>query len=203
MSASFEGLKISFPNVVAIWMFVSRGTNSTQFPKITSNEQMPVLSLPKESMQSAVNCSVFFIIVCVCVWVCVCLSSVSIVIGIPTVKREMQSYLVNTLSSLFYSLTASQWQDLLVIVFVAEVTHTHTHKYIYTLRQAHAQIHTNTCWPSTLEPPPLSFFFGLSIVFNWAGLEAGPWVAAVGSWVGAELEKIESNGQMILTLNIL
>ncbi|XP_030251273.1 alpha-1,3-mannosyl-glycoprotein 4-beta-N-acetylglucosaminyltransferase B isoform X1 [Sparus aurata] len=45
---------------------------------------------------------------------------VSIVIGIPTVKREMQSYLVNTLSSLFYSLTASQWQDLLVIVFVAE-----------------------------------------------------------------------------------
>ncbi|XP_071060639.1 alpha-1,3-mannosyl-glycoprotein 4-beta-N-acetylglucosaminyltransferase B-like isoform X2 [Pseudochaenichthys georgianus] len=45
---------------------------------------------------------------------------VSIVLGIPTVKREKQSYLISTLGSLFYSLTASQQQDLLVIVFVAE-----------------------------------------------------------------------------------
>ncbi|KAJ4945934.1 hypothetical protein JOQ06_023612, partial [Pogonophryne albipinna] len=45
---------------------------------------------------------------------------VSIVLGIPTVKREKQSYLISTLGSLFYSLTASQQQDLLMIVFVAE-----------------------------------------------------------------------------------
>uniref|UniRef100_A0A3Q0T7D8 Zgc:154054 n=1 Tax=Amphilophus citrinellus TaxID=61819 RepID=A0A3Q0T7D8_AMPCI len=45
---------------------------------------------------------------------------VSIVLGIPTVKREKQSYLVNTLSSLLFSLTSSQCQDLVIIVFVAE-----------------------------------------------------------------------------------
>uniref|UniRef100_A0A672ZRF4 Alpha-1,3-mannosyl-glycoprotein 4-beta-N-acetylglucosaminyltransferase B-like n=1 Tax=Sphaeramia orbicularis TaxID=375764 RepID=A0A672ZRF4_9TELE len=53
-----------------------------------------------------------------CVFLCV--SSVSMVLGIPTVKRQKQSYLVNTLSSLLYSLTSSQSQDLLIIVFVAE-----------------------------------------------------------------------------------
>uniref|UniRef100_A0A3B5BNE3 MGAT4 family member D n=1 Tax=Stegastes partitus TaxID=144197 RepID=A0A3B5BNE3_9TELE len=46
---------------------------------------------------------------------------VSIVVGIPTVKREKQSYLVNTLSSLLFSLTSSQRRDLLVVVFVAEL----------------------------------------------------------------------------------
>uniref|UniRef100_A0A669CTU2 Zgc:154054 n=1 Tax=Oreochromis niloticus TaxID=8128 RepID=A0A669CTU2_ORENI len=45
---------------------------------------------------------------------------VSMVLGIPTVKRDKQSYLVNTLSSLLFGLTASQCQDLLIIVFVAE-----------------------------------------------------------------------------------
>uniref|UniRef100_A0A3B5M082 MGAT4 conserved region domain-containing protein n=1 Tax=Xiphophorus couchianus TaxID=32473 RepID=A0A3B5M082_9TELE len=43
------------------------------------------------------------------------------VLGIPTVKREKQSYLVNTLSSLLSGLTSSETQDLLIIVFVAEV----------------------------------------------------------------------------------
>uniref|UniRef100_A0A7N8YKC5 Alpha-1,3-mannosyl-glycoprotein 4-beta-N-acetylglucosaminyltransferase B-like n=1 Tax=Mastacembelus armatus TaxID=205130 RepID=A0A7N8YKC5_9TELE len=45
---------------------------------------------------------------------------VSVVLGIPTVKREKQSYLMSTLGSLFYGLTFSQQRDLLVIVFVAE-----------------------------------------------------------------------------------
>uniref|UniRef100_A0A8D0DAA0 Zgc:154054 n=1 Tax=Sander lucioperca TaxID=283035 RepID=A0A8D0DAA0_SANLU len=45
---------------------------------------------------------------------------VSLVLGIPTVKREKQSYLVSTLRSLLYSLTTMQQQDLLIIVFVAE-----------------------------------------------------------------------------------
>ncbi|XP_023184637.1 alpha-1,3-mannosyl-glycoprotein 4-beta-N-acetylglucosaminyltransferase B-like isoform X1 [Xiphophorus maculatus] len=47
-------------------------------------------------------------------------SGVSMVLGIPTVKREKQSYLVNTLSSLLSGLTSSETQDLLIIVFVAE-----------------------------------------------------------------------------------
>ncbi|XP_032384269.1 alpha-1,3-mannosyl-glycoprotein 4-beta-N-acetylglucosaminyltransferase B isoform X1 [Etheostoma spectabile] len=45
---------------------------------------------------------------------------VSLVLGIPTVKREKQSYLVSTLRSLLYGLTTLQQQDLLIIVFVAE-----------------------------------------------------------------------------------
>ncbi|KAM6999659.1 alpha-1,3-mannosyl-glycoprotein 4-beta-N-acetylglucosaminyltransferase B [Tautogolabrus adspersus] len=45
---------------------------------------------------------------------------VSVVMGIPTVKREKQSYLVSTLSSLLYSLNSSQKSDILIIVFVAE-----------------------------------------------------------------------------------
>uniref|UniRef100_A0A667YYB8 Zgc:154054 n=1 Tax=Myripristis murdjan TaxID=586833 RepID=A0A667YYB8_9TELE len=47
-------------------------------------------------------------------------SSVSLVLGIPTVKRQKQSYLVSTIGSLLYSLTLSQRQDLLIVVFVAE-----------------------------------------------------------------------------------
>lgn len=49
------------------------------------------------------------------------------VMGIPTVKREKQSYLLNTLSSLLFSLTQTHRQELLIIVFIAEVTHTYTH----------------------------------------------------------------------------
>ncbi|KAM4555714.1 alpha-1,3-mannosyl-glycoprotein 4-beta-N-acetylglucosaminyltransferase A-like isoform 2-T2 [Odontesthes bonariensis] len=45
---------------------------------------------------------------------------VSMVLGIPTVKREKESYLSSTLGSLLSSLTSSQCQDLLIIVFVAE-----------------------------------------------------------------------------------
>ncbi|XP_069026692.1 alpha-1,3-mannosyl-glycoprotein 4-beta-N-acetylglucosaminyltransferase B isoform X2 [Embiotoca jacksoni] len=44
----------------------------------------------------------------------------SMVLGIPTVKREKQSYLVNTLSSLLFSLKSSQCRDLLIVIFVAE-----------------------------------------------------------------------------------
>ncbi|KAM9741226.1 alpha-1,3-mannosyl-glycoprotein 4-beta-N-acetylglucosaminyltransferase B isoform 1-T1 [Menidia menidia] len=45
---------------------------------------------------------------------------VSIVLGIPTVKREQQSYLTNTVSSLLSSLTTSQRRDILIVIFVAE-----------------------------------------------------------------------------------
>ncbi|XP_058505244.1 alpha-1,3-mannosyl-glycoprotein 4-beta-N-acetylglucosaminyltransferase B-like [Solea solea] len=46
---------------------------------------------------------------------------VSMVLGVPTVKRSKQSYLVSTLQSLLFNLSPSQRQDLLIIVFVAEV----------------------------------------------------------------------------------
>jgi len=47
-------------------------------------------------------------------------SQVSIVIGIPTVKREFQSYLVPTLQSVFENMNENEMRDTLVVVFIAE-----------------------------------------------------------------------------------
>ncbi|NWZ27226.1 MGT4B acetylglucosaminyltransferase, partial [Asarcornis scutulata] len=49
-------------------------------------------------------------------------TGVSLVMGIPTVKREKQSYLMNTLHSLFYELSEEQKNDCVIIIFVAEVS---------------------------------------------------------------------------------
>ncbi|XP_075357146.1 alpha-1,3-mannosyl-glycoprotein 4-beta-N-acetylglucosaminyltransferase-like protein MGAT4D isoform X1 [Mycteria americana] len=48
-------------------------------------------------------------------------TGVSLVIGIPTVKREKQHYLINTLHSLTYELSEEQKNDCVIIIFVAEV----------------------------------------------------------------------------------
>ncbi len=47
--------------------------------------------------------------------------SVSVVIGIPTIKRERESYLTQTLTSLLDSLNDEEKLDALIVVFVAEV----------------------------------------------------------------------------------
>ncbi|XP_035506631.2 alpha-1,3-mannosyl-glycoprotein 4-beta-N-acetylglucosaminyltransferase B isoform X3 [Scophthalmus maximus] len=60
---------------------------------------------------------------------------VSIVLGIPTVKRDKQNYLVSTLNSLLYSLNYFQRQDLLIIVFVAEVDSTFVSSIAETIRK--------------------------------------------------------------------
>ncbi|XP_010007228.1 PREDICTED: glycosyltransferase 54 domain-containing protein [Chaetura pelagica] len=46
---------------------------------------------------------------------------VSLVMGIPTVKREKQHYLINTLHSLLFELSEEQKNDCVIIIFVAEV----------------------------------------------------------------------------------
>ncbi|XP_053922101.1 alpha-1,3-mannosyl-glycoprotein 4-beta-N-acetylglucosaminyltransferase-like protein MGAT4D isoform X2 [Cuculus canorus] len=48
-------------------------------------------------------------------------TGVSLVMGIPTVKREKQHYLMNTLHSLLYEVSEEQKNDCLIIIFVAEV----------------------------------------------------------------------------------
>lgn len=48
--------------------------------------------------------------------------AVSLVMGIPTVKREKQDYLINTLHSLLYELSEEQKNDCVIIIFVAEVS---------------------------------------------------------------------------------
>lgn len=45
---------------------------------------------------------------------------VSMVMGVPTVRREKQTYLISTLRSLLNGLTPAQRGDVLIIVFVAE-----------------------------------------------------------------------------------
>uniref|UniRef100_A0A8C5LYY9 MGAT4 family member D n=1 Tax=Leptobrachium leishanense TaxID=445787 RepID=A0A8C5LYY9_9ANUR len=47
---------------------------------------------------------------------------VSIVFGIPTVKRDKQSYLMDTLNSLFREMSAEEKDDCVVVVFIAETS---------------------------------------------------------------------------------
>lgn len=42
--------------------------------------------------------------------------------GIPTVKRQKEHYLINTLHSLLYDLSERQQSDCLIIILVAEVS---------------------------------------------------------------------------------
>ena len=41
--------------------------------------------------------------------------------GVPTIKRERESYLLQTLQSLLDGLNAQEKQDVLIVVFVGEV----------------------------------------------------------------------------------
>ncbi|NXC99883.1 MGT4B acetylglucosaminyltransferase, partial [Certhia familiaris] len=47
-------------------------------------------------------------------------TGVSLVMGIPTVKREKQNYLIDTLNSLLYQLSEEQRKDCVIIIFIAE-----------------------------------------------------------------------------------
>ncbi|NXF85370.1 MGT4B acetylglucosaminyltransferase, partial [Eubucco bourcierii] len=49
-------------------------------------------------------------------------TGVSLVMGIPTVKRQKQHYLLNTLYSLLYDLSEELQSDFLIIILVAEVS---------------------------------------------------------------------------------
>lgn len=51
-------------------------------------------------------------------------SGVSIVLGVPTVKREIQSYLMATLKNLLDRMSAAEIADTLIIILVAEVSKT-------------------------------------------------------------------------------
>uniref|UniRef100_A0AAZ3PSR7 Alpha-1,3-mannosyl-glycoprotein 4-beta-N-acetylglucosaminyltransferase B n=1 Tax=Oncorhynchus tshawytscha TaxID=74940 RepID=A0AAZ3PSR7_ONCTS len=48
-------------------------------------------------------------------------TGVSIVMGVPSVKREVHSYLTDTLSSLMTELSAAEKEDCVIVVFIAEV----------------------------------------------------------------------------------
>lgn len=48
-------------------------------------------------------------------------NGVSVVLGIPTVRREKQSYLMDTLQNLVDGMTTEEAEDSLIVIFVAEV----------------------------------------------------------------------------------
>lgn len=49
-------------------------------------------------------------------------NGVSVVIGVPTVRREKQSYLMDTLQNLVDGMSVAEANDTLIVVFVAEVS---------------------------------------------------------------------------------
>lgn len=49
-------------------------------------------------------------------------SAVSIVMGVPSVRREVHSYLTDTLSSLMSELSAAEKEDCVIVVLIAEVS---------------------------------------------------------------------------------
>lgn len=52
-------------------------------------------------------------------------------LGVPTVKRESQSYLLPTLASLIASMNEEEKNDTLIIVFVAEVEFDFWNVFVY------------------------------------------------------------------------
>lgn len=65
---------------------------------------------------------VFFYIVSVkSFYIIIILFSVSVVMGIPTVKREVKSYLTETLHSLIDNLYPEEKLDCVIVVFIGEV----------------------------------------------------------------------------------
>lgn len=49
-------------------------------------------------------------------------NGVSVVLGVPTVKREKQSYLMDTLQNLVEGMSSKEAEDALLVVFIAEVS---------------------------------------------------------------------------------
>lgn len=50
-------------------------------------------------------------------------TGVSVVLGVPTVRREKQSYLIETIQNLIDGLSVEEADDSLLVIFIAEVTY--------------------------------------------------------------------------------
>uniref|UniRef100_A0A673G941 Alpha-1,3-mannosyl-glycoprotein 4-beta-N-acetylglucosaminyltransferase B-like n=1 Tax=Sinocyclocheilus rhinocerous TaxID=307959 RepID=A0A673G941_9TELE len=61
-------------------------------------------------------------------------TGVSLVLGVPTVHRQKQSYLVNTLQSLLYDLSTAERKDIVIVVFVAETNATFVNAVVQTVQ---------------------------------------------------------------------
>ncbi|NXE73429.1 MGT4B acetylglucosaminyltransferase, partial [Cochlearius cochlearius] len=88
-------------------------------------------------------------------------TGVSLVMGIPTVKREKQHYLIKTLHSLLYELSDEQKNDCVIIVFIGEVSSHGKVQYGETIRRF---IFPREIQSGVLEviSPPASYYPDLS-----------------------------------------
>jgi alpha-1,3-mannosylglycoprotein beta-1,4-N-acetylglucosaminyltransferase A/B len=57
------------------------------------------------------------------------------VLGIPTVKREVQSYLLATLQNLIDSMSEEEAADSLIVIFIAEVPHFKPNSIVFSVVQ--------------------------------------------------------------------
>ncbi|XP_033920501.1 alpha-1,3-mannosyl-glycoprotein 4-beta-N-acetylglucosaminyltransferase-like protein MGAT4D isoform X1 [Melopsittacus undulatus] len=87
-------------------------------------------------------------------------TGVSLVMGIPTVKREKKHYLISTLHSLLYELSEEEKNDCMIIVFIAEVNA----EYVNSVAQS-----VKTSFPREIQSgvlevisPPASYYPDLS-----------------------------------------
>ncbi|XP_063314524.1 alpha-1,3-mannosyl-glycoprotein 4-beta-N-acetylglucosaminyltransferase-like protein MGAT4D isoform X2 [Pelobates fuscus] len=63
-------------------------------------------------------------------------TGVSVIFGIPTVKRDKQSYLMDTLGSLFSELSAEEKEDCVVVVFIAEINLQYVEELAYRIKES-------------------------------------------------------------------
>lgn len=55
---------------------------------------------------------------------CVCVFLVSMVFGVPTVRRQQQTYLIQTLINIVSNMNQTEQKDSLIVVMIAEVMYT-------------------------------------------------------------------------------
>ncbi|XP_060707583.1 alpha-1,3-mannosyl-glycoprotein 4-beta-N-acetylglucosaminyltransferase B-like [Hemiscyllium ocellatum] len=61
-----------------------------------------------------------------------------LVMGVPTVKRESQTYLLDTLNSLIYELSPEEKKKCLIIIFIAEVEEDYVNKLVENLQNTYS-----------------------------------------------------------------
>uniref|UniRef100_A0A8C9R3H1 Alpha-1,3-mannosyl-glycoprotein 4-beta-N-acetylglucosaminyltransferase B n=1 Tax=Scleropages formosus TaxID=113540 RepID=A0A8C9R3H1_SCLFO len=101
--SSLSGRTVPLPRL-KLWN-VSSSKNVLQLPSIFHH--LPHLLAKESSLQPAVHVGQGR-------------TGVSIVMGVPSVKREVHSYLTDTLSSLMSELSPAEREDCVIVVFIAE-----------------------------------------------------------------------------------
>ncbi|XP_067833196.1 alpha-1,3-mannosyl-glycoprotein 4-beta-N-acetylglucosaminyltransferase A-like, partial [Heptranchias perlo] len=112
--------------------------NALQVPNIYHH--MPHLLNSEESLQPAVQVGLGR-------------TGVSLVLGIPTVKRKVKSYLAETLHSLMDKLSPEEKLDCVIVVFIGEIDLDHVHSVLDSLEKEFST-EINSGLIEVISPPP-------------------------------------------------